>query len=521
MIPQQPQVRILTSPMNRDSAEIADHKRAAEELLLSERQWREIFEHNPVMYFMVDAAGIVLSVNAFCASQLGYVVSELVGQSVLNVVFEEDKEFARENLAICLETLGRSNSWEVRQIRKDGTVLRVRENAKALRWEGGQPIVLIAGEDITERYRAMLDSAQLAAIVSSSDDAIVGKTLDGKITSWNAGATSIFGYDADEMIGQSILRIIPPELRDEEVQILTRLQQGERIQHYETVRIAKDGRPIDISLTISPILDKSGRVVGASKVARDITSRKRAEAELQDARTELLRMARVTSMSELTATIAHEVNQPLTGLINSGNACLHWLAGETPNVEAARLSVQRMLEAGIRASEVINRIRALLGKAPPEQVRLNINDTITEVLALIHSDVQRNRISLHTKLSNDVPLVSGDRIQLQQVVLNLVRNAIEAMSEASLPRELSIASAKDESNGALVTVRDSGVGLDATALDRLFEAFYTTKAHGMGIGLSVSRKIIQSHGGQLWAMPSVPQGAIFQFRLPAAGEEAA
>jgi PAS domain S-box-containing protein len=519
--------------MNRDSAELRTTS-ASEELVASEQQWLEVFEHNPAMYFMVDAAGIVLSVNAFGASQLGYEVGELVGQSVLNVIFEEDKEFVRKNLAVCLETLGRSNSWEIRQIRKDGTVLRVRENAKALRWashahehsagrrrlQAGQPIVLIVGVDITEQYRAVLDSARLAAIVSSSDDAIVSKSLDGKVTSWNTGATSIFGYEAGEMIGQSILRIIPPELQDEEMQILMRVQQGERIQHYETIRVAKDGRRIDISLTVSPIVDKSGKVVGASKVARDITSRKRAEAELRDAQTELLRITRVTIMGELTAAIAHEVNQPLTGLINSGNACLHWLAGETPNVEAARQSVRRMLEAGIRASEVVNRIRALLGKSPPEQVRLNINDTITETLALIHSEVQQNRISLQTKLSNDVPLVLGDQIQLQQVILNLVLNAIEAMSEASLPRELSIASAKDESNGALVTVRDSGVGLDATAPDRLFEAFYTTKAHGMGIGLSVSRKIIQSHGGQLWATPSVPQGAVFQFRLPAAAEEA-
>jgi two-component system sensor kinase FixL len=588
-------------------------------------------------------------VNAFGASQFGYTASELVGQSILNLVFEEDdKEFVRRKMSLCLETPGRSNSWKVRKRRRDGTMLWIRENARAMRWSGDQLIVLIACEDITERHWGALESSRLAAIVSSSDDAIVSKTLDGTITSWNAGATNILGYEADEMIGQPITRIIPPELHEEEKQILARLHRGERIQHYETIRLAKDGCRVDISLTVSPLFNQSGKVVGASKVARDITerklaeqalrettarlrtltetavdgvilidargvvlmfnpaceklfgysaeavigenvkmlmpqpyrhehdryitnyrdtrdpkiigsgreviglrkdgstfpmdlsvgearqdgesifvgiirdltSRKRTEAELEQAREELARIARVTTLGELTAAIAHEVNQPLTGLVSSGNACLRWLAGDVPNLMAARESVERMISAGSRAGEVIRRIRALVGKAPPLRDRLNINDAITEVIALIRGEIQRNRISLRTKLSTDVPLVLGDRIQLQQVILNLILNAVEAMSDVSpQPRELSVSSAKDGSNGALVSVRDSGTGLDGTVLDRLFEAFYTTKAHGMGIGLAVSRTIVQAHGGRLWATPNVPQGAIFQFTLPADGEE--
>ena len=631
------------------STDAEDCSRAAQELHGSERQWREVFEHNPATCFMVDASGIVLSVNAFGASQLGYAASELVGQSVLNLVFEEDdREFVRRKMSLCLETPGRSNSWEVRKRRKDGTMLWIRENARAMWWSRNQLIMLIACEDISERYWGALESAQLAAFVSSSDDAIVSKTLDGTITSWNAGSPNIFGYQADEMIGQPITRIIPPELHQEEKQILVRLHRGERIRHYETIRLAKDGRRVDISLTVSPLFNQSGKVVGASKVARDITerklaeqalretaarlraltetavdgvilidargvvlmfnpaceklfgysadevigenvkmlmpqpyrhehdryitnyrdtrdpkiigvgreviglrkdgstfpmdlsvgearqdgesifvgiirdltSRKRTEAELEQARAELLRVARVTTLGELTAAIAHEVNQPLTGLVSSGNACLRWLAGDVPNLKAARESVERMISAGSRAGEVIRRIRALVGKAPPLRDRLNINDAITEVIALIRGEIQRNRISLRTKLSTDVPLVLGDRIQLQQVILNLILNAMEAMSDVSpQPRELSVSSAKDGPNGALVSVRDSGTGLDGAALDRLFEAFYTTKAHGMGIGLAVSRTIIQAHGGRLWAAPNVPQGAIFQFTLPADGEE--
>ena len=269
--------------MKRGSTDAKERRRAAEELHGSERQWREVFEHNPAMCFMVDASGIVLSVNAFGASQLGYAPRELVGQSVLNLVFEEDdKEFVRRRMSLCLETPERSISWEVRKRRKDGTMLWIRENARAMWWSRNQLIMLIACEDISERYRSALELAQLAALVSSSDDAIVSKTLDGTISSWNAGATNILGYEADEMIGQPITRIIPPELHEEEKQILARLHRGERIEHYETIRLAKDGRRVDISLTVSPLFNQSGKVVGASKVARDITERKLAEQALRE-----------------------------------------------------------------------------------------------------------------------------------------------------------------------------------------------------------------------------------------------
>jgi PAS domain S-box-containing protein len=376
--------------------------------------------------------------------------------------------------------------------------------------------------DLTRSRERVLESTRLAAIVSSSDDAIISKTLDGKILSWNAGATNIFGYEATDMIGQSIFRIIPPELYEEEKQILNRLWQGERIHHYETARIAKDGRRIEISLTVSPLFNKYGRVIGASKVARDITASREAEAELQRVRTELARVARVTTLGELTAAIAHEVNQPLTGVISSGNACLRWLAANPPNLEAARRSVERMIDDGNRAADVIRRIQDMVRKSPPRKDPFNINDTIMEVLALISTELSRNDISPRAELANDLPVVWGDRIQLQQVILNLVMNAIEAMSEVSpTQRKLLIVSVKDGSNGVLVRIQDSGVGLDGESLDHLFEAFFTTKARGMGMGLAVSQTILQAHGGRLWATPNPSHGAAFQFTLPANNERAA
>jgi PAS domain S-box-containing protein len=376
--------------------------------------------------------------------------------------------------------------------------------------------------DLTASRERELESTRLAAIVSSSDDAIISKTLDGTILSWNAGATSIFGYEATDMVGQSIFRIIPPELYEEEKQILHRLRQGERIHHYETARIAKDGRRVEISLTVSPLLNKYGKVIGASKVARDITTSREAEAELQRVRIELARVARVTTLGELTAAIAHEVNQPLTGVISSGNACLRWLAANPPNLEAARRSVERMIDDGNRAADVIRRIRDMVRKSPPRKEAFNINDTIMEVLALIRTELSRNDVSPRAELSNDLPVVWGDRIQLEQVILNLTMNAIEAMSEVSpTQRKLLIASAKDGSNGVLVRIQDSGIGLDEESLDHLFEAFFTTKARGMGMGLAVSQTILQAHGGRLWATSNASHGATFQFTLPANDENAA
>ena len=241
----------------------------------------------------------------------------------------------------------------------------------------------------------------------------------------------------------------------------------------------------------------------------------RARKELDQAQTELARVIRVTTLGELAAAIAHEVNQPLTGLVSSGNACLRWLASDPPNLEAARRSVERMINDGSRAGEVIAGIRAMVRKSPSQRGRLNINDVIMEVVTLLSAEIQRNRLSLQTELASDLPLIMGDRVQLQQVILNLMMNAIDAMSQTGQSqRDLSVASVMDGSDAVLVTVRDSGPGLDETALERLFDAFYTTKPDGIGMGLAIARRIVEAHGGQIWATPNTPRGAKFEFRLP-------
>src|SRR6266853_256769 len=247
--------------------------------------------------------------------------------------------------------------------------------------------------------------------------------------------------------------------------------------------------------------------------------RKRAEDALHRAQAELAHVTRVATLGELTASIAHEINQPLAAVVNNATACVHWLAAQ--NLEEARQSAEFVIADGHRAGEIIARIRALAKKAPSRKDWVDVNDTILEVIALARSQVQSNGVLLRTRLGEDLPLILGDRIQLQQVLLNLIINAIEAMNDVRDARELSVSSANDDSRNVLVAVRDSGSGLDPRALDRLFEAFYTTKPHGMGMGLAISRSIVEAHGGRLWVTPNEPHGAVFQFTLPSGADNVA
>ncbi len=248
--------------------------------------------------------------------------------------------------------------------------------------------------------------------------------------------------------------------------------------------------------------------------------RTQAEEALHHTLAELAHVTRVAALGEMSASIAHEINQPLAAVVSNATACVHWLAAQ--NLQEARQSAEFVIADGHRAGEIIGRIRALATKAPARKDWVDVNETILEVIALARSEVHGHGVSLRTLLGDELPLILGDRIQLQQVILNLMINAIEAMKGiGAAPRELSISSAKDDSQSVLVAVRDSGPGLNPGSLDRLFQAFYTTKPQGMGMGLAISRSIVEAHGGRLWATANVPRGAVFQFTLPIGGEKVA
>ena len=360
-------------------------------LRISEQQWRDVFENNPTMYFMVDAAGLVMAVNPFGAQQLGYTVHELVGQPVEGVFVEADRAAAREKLAACLEKLGQPLTWQLRKTRKDGSVLWVRETARAV-LRADSPVVLIACEDIT--------------------------------------------------------------------------------------------------------------------------AQKLAEEKLQQAQANLARVNRVMLVGEMTASIAHEVNQPLTGVVAHSGTCLRWLEAQPPDVHEARQALQLVIRDSHRAADVLGRIRELVCRVPPHTVPLHVEEAIREVFALVQGELERHAVRLGTDFAPNLPVVSADRVQFQQVVLNLIVNAIEAMHQLhDRPREL-VVGARADAKEVFIEVKDSGPGLEPGSLSRLFGSFYTTKPMGMGMGLSISRSIVETHGGRIWAVPNQPCGAVFSFTLP-------
>jgi signal transduction histidine kinase len=286
---------------------------------------------------------------------------------------------------------------------------------------------------------------------------------------------------------------------------------------FEIARPASDGGKRYVSVSGLPVFDETGHFIGYRGVGRHITERKRAEQELQRLHLQLVHMNRVMTTAELATSIAHEVNQPLGSIVASVGPCLRWLNAHPPDLDSARRTLERIAHDGERASSIINRIRALVRREPPLQERVDLNEVISEVIALTRDQMRSNHISLTTELAAGLKPVVGDKVQLQQVMLNLIVNAIEAMSAMPAGRQgLAIVSVNDGVKGVRVEVRDSGPGIEPERAEQLFEPFYTTKPQGIGMGLWISRSIIEAHQGSLWATANVPHGAVFQYTLPVA-----
>ncbi|MBV8133844.1 MAG: PAS domain S-box protein [Alphaproteobacteria bacterium] len=798
------------------SNDVTEQKRASEALRESEEQWREVFEHNPVMYFMVSPTGTVLSVNGFGAAQLGYTAAELIGKSVLTVFFEEDRELVKDQLASCVEELGCSRSWEIRKVRKDGTVLWVRENAKAVQRAGNDAIVLIACEDITERRRGeqrvaaayavtrvLAESDSLAAAAphilraigenlewdwgalwsfvregaplrcdclwhapdietaefdtvsrerkfpagegqlnqvwrSASPSWIVDATtepqflrasaasrallrggvifpilldtealgvveffsraarerdaeqlatlsaigsqigqfikrrraeaalraseerwrrlfetsaagmaltrLDGVFTAANPALQRMLGRAEEEIVGHNVLELNPEDERAATADALARYRGGSLDErHVEKKYLKKDGSPVwlNITTTLVPATEtaaaflqavyvdvservrfeaalraseerwramfetaavgivtfssehrryvtanksfqlmtgytedelksltplditheddraasrkhidkivagsqrsyriekryrrKDGEIVWAdvntfivpatdsapafpAVMAVDITARRHAEDALRLAQSELARVSRLTTMGGFAASIAHEVNQPLMAIVTNAETCLRWLETDPADLDEARQAAERIVGNGHRAAAILRSIRGLARKSEPEMTQFDINDGISDVLVLIRGELHRHNVVLETELLPDLPTIMGDRVQLQQVILNLISNGIEAMSAVTLrPRMLRVSSQSDQQRDVTIAVADTGTGLDPTKMESIFDAFFTTKPEGMGMGLSICRSIVEAHGGRLWALPNVPYGSVFRFTVP-------
>jgi PAS domain S-box-containing protein len=358
--------------------------------------------------------------------------------------------------------------------------------------------------------------ARIRRLVDSNIVGIVIWDVQGRIIEANQAFLDIVGYAREDLASLRWTELTPAEWRDVDDQAFAELKATGTVHPREKEYFRKDGSRVPV--LVARALFEWNRDEGVAFVL-DLTERKHVEGALRDAQANLAHVVRVTTLGELTASIAHEVSQPLAAVVNAGTACLRWLDGATPNLDEARSAVNWIIKEGIRASEVIRRARALAKKTSLEKVPVDINDVVRETIPLVKRELIGHQVLLRMELASALLTILGDRVQLQQVIINLVMNGIEAMqSVTDRPRELVIRSRQDEKQQVLVSVMDCGVGISAENADRLFNAFFTTKSNGMGMGLSICRSIIEAHGGQLWAAANIPHGATFQFTLPVDAE---
>jgi two-component system sensor kinase FixL len=384
----------------------------------------------------------------------------------------------------------------------------------------GIMVIILTAILVVQSHAADRTLHERAELLDLTYDAVFVCRLDHVITYWNRGAEALYGFSAAEAIGRPTHELLgtiyPTDPGDIEAQLLrTGHWEGELVTH------KRDGAMTYVAARWLLQRDERERPVGILKTDTDITAQKQTQGSLQQAEATLARLNRVLLVGEMTASIAHEINQPLTGVVANSGTALRWLSAQPPDLEEVRHYLGLIQSDGRRASEVISRIRELFRQVPPSIGPLDLNDGVAEVCALTSSDLQKHAIALRMDLSADGPVVAADRVQFQQVILNLVVNAVEALQDVNdVPRQLQLITGRAGANQVFVEVRDSGPGLDPTMLDSVFNSFYTTKPGGMGMGLSISRSIVEAHGGHLSAAANAPHGAIFRLTLPIATEQA-
>jgi PAS domain S-box-containing protein len=368
-----------------------------------------------------------------------------------------------------------------------------------------------------ENNRLYADLEQREAKIRRLIDAtIIGVfiwELDGRILEANDAFLRMVGYDREDLASGRLrwTDLTPPEWLDHDARAIEELKITATVRPYEKEYFRKDGSRVSVLIDAATFDEDVKEGVA---FVLDLTDTRQSARRYREIEVELAHANRVATMGQLTS-IAHEVNQPIAAAVINAQAALRWLGSRPPNLPEVRQALGRIVEHGNRAADVIGRIRALIKKAPPRKDRLEINQTIDEVIELTHGEATKNGVLVETELAAGLPLIHGDRVQLQQVILNLVINAVEAMSRVSAgERELLITTRQAEAGGVLVAVQDSGPGPAPAALERLFEPFYTTKPNGLGLGLSICRSIIEGHGGRLWASANAPRGTVFQFTLP-------
>ena len=495
----------------------------------SEQRFRQVVEAAPNAMVMVDQAGKITMVNRQAERTFGYARDELVGQPVELLVperFRDHHPRLREAFFTDPTPRPMGAGRDLYAVKKDGSEFPVEIGLNPIETDEGL-VVLSAIVDITQRKAAELalrDSERRYGVLVNgvTDYAIFMLDTNGIVTNWNRGAERIKGYSAEEIVGRNFSCFYTEEDRAAKLpQHALEIAAREGRYESESLRVRKDGSQFWAEVVIDALRDEDGRPIGFAKISRDITERLRAARELEEARLklmqeELARANRLMQMGELAASISHEIKQPIAANAANAEAGRRWLSAQPPNLAEARQAFDLIVKDAMRVGQLMNHIHSLVQNARTCKERLQMNEAIREVIALTRGEAEKHRVVVRMQLAEDLPFVEGDGVQLQQVILNLIINAIEAMCTVDEgPRELTVSTSKDKSGSALIAVRDSGPGVTPQNVERLFEPFYTTKAGGLGMGLSICRSIIEAHGGRLWVNADLPRGTTFQFTVPA------